>query len=284
MKLPLPAKLVTGTRPVQNEPVVHIKNHLIIIGMGLNGRNVAKAAQMANIPYLILDADPDLVVEERANGQPIVFGDATHESMLHFVKIENAEVVTVSLADSPTTYRVTELVRRLNPKAHLIIRTRYLADVEDLYKAGANEVIPEEFETSVEIFSRVLSKYLIPKAEIEKLIAEVRADGYEMFRGLNVEDTTLKDLKLQVPDIEISSLTVYPTASIVGKTIGELGLRKNFSVNILAIRRGEETIPNPMANEKILAGDIVYVLGKQYSVACITSLFREETEPGCMGE
>ncbi len=282
MKLPLPEKLVTGMRPVHNEPVYHIKNHLIIIGMGINGRNIAKAAQMAKIPYLILDSDPDLVVEERANGQPIVFGDATQENMLRFVKIENAEVVTVSLADSPTTYRVTELVRQLNPKAHLIIRTRYLSDVEDLYKAGANEVIPEEFETSVEIFSRVLSKYLIPKADIEKLIAEIRADGYEMFRGLNVEDTTLKDLKIQVPDIEISSLKVYPAASIVGKTIGELGLRKNFSVNILAIRRGEETIPNPMANDKILAGDIVYVLGKQYSVACITSLFQEENEPGCM--
>jgi len=58
---------------------------------------------------------------------------------------------------TPSTRRITGITRRLNPKVHLIVRTRYLQEIEPLYELGANEVIPEEFETSVEIFTRVLA-------------------------------------------------------------------------------------------------------------------------------
>ena len=54
------------------------------------------------------------------------------------------------------------IARRSNPNLFILVRTRYVTDVDDLIGLGANAVIPEEFETSVEIFSRVLAEYHVP--------------------------------------------------------------------------------------------------------------------------
>ena len=65
---------------------------------------------------------------------------------------------------------------------------------------GADEVISEDFETSVEIFARVLNKYLVTRDEIEKFISEIRSEGYEIFRGLSKEPVSLSRLKLHLSD------------------------------------------------------------------------------------
>ena len=284
LKLPLPDKLVKGLRPLKNEEVGELSGHLVIIGMGLNGRNVARAAKVVNIPYVIVDFDPDIVKQERERGEPVYFGDATQESMLRLVKVQNAEVLVVAISDPTATFRITSLLYNMNPKAHVIIRTRYLSDVESLYNEGANEVIPEEFETSVEIFSRVLNKYLIPRDDIEKLVAEIRSDNYGMLRKFEPDVPKIYDLKERIPDIEINALKVEKGCSVEGKTIEELNLRRTFGVNILAISREGNTFANPMKEEIIYPGDILYVLGTQTSVACITSLFREPEEPSCVDD
>jgi len=102
-----------------------------------------------------------------------------------------------------------------------------------LYELGASEVIPEEYETAVEIFARVLRKYLIPREEIEKFIAEVRSDGYEMFRSLSRDFTALSDLNLHIPDVEISTFRVSEQSSIVGKSLAQIGLRKEYGVTLI---------------------------------------------------
>jgi len=83
----------------------------------------------------------------------------------------------IAISDAAATRRIVELSRRLNPSAYIIARTRYTNEVNPLYSLGANDVIPEEFETSIEIISRVLHRYFIPVNEIDKHISEIRKDG-----------------------------------------------------------------------------------------------------------
>jgi CPA2 family monovalent cation:H+ antiporter-2 len=71
----------------------------------------------------------------------------------------------------------------LNPNLHIIVRTRYVSEITELFELGANEVIPEEFETSIEIFSRVLHRYGTPRNVIEQQIGRIREQGYEMLRS-----------------------------------------------------------------------------------------------------
>jgi CPA2 family monovalent cation:H+ antiporter-2 len=278
LQIPLPVKLRTGLWPgPETKSHKKMKQHLVIIGFGLNGRNVARAAKMTGIPYMVIEMSPDTVKKERERGEPIFYGDAIHEEVLRHVGIENATVVVIAINDPAATRGITENVRRLTPKAHVIVRTRYLTEMQALYELGANEVIPEEFETSVEIFSRVLAKYLIPRDEIDKLVIQLRSDGYEMFRNLYQKSTLLSSLDLHLPDVEVSSMRVEEGSPMVGKSLVDLELRKKHGVTVLAVRRDSQTFHNPEVDAPFFVDDILYVMGTPEKLAESVRLFSRRT-------
>ena len=273
LRLPLPRRLVSGLRSIASTQDVEQTNHVIIIGFGVNGRNVAKAARTADIPYIIVEMNPETVRTERANGEPIFYGDAIYDAVLHHANIKAARVVVVVISDDAASRRIVATAHALNPTAHIIARTRHLAEVEPLYRVGANEVIPEEFETSVEIFTRVLMEYLIPHDQIEQFIAEVRADGYKMFRTLPKDAPSVSDLKVHFPDLEISVLWVDPKSPFVGKSLAEIALRGIYEVTVLAVRRNEQILTNPHGELRIEFDDEVYLLGNPEKIAQVADLF-----------
>lgn len=272
VKLPLPAALIAGLHPVPEIKDAAREDHLIIIGFGMNGTNLARAARAAGIQYVIIEMNPETVRTVQASGEPIYYGDATHEAVLQHANINSAKVVVVAISDPAATRRITETLRRLNPDAYIIARTRYLSEMKPLYGLGADEVIPEEFETSIEIFTRVLTKYLIPSNEIEGFIAEIRSDGYEMLRSLTREHPSFSDLKLHIPDIEISSLRVGEQSTVVGRTVAHIGFRSEYGVTLLVVRRDSQVLPNPGGDVQIFAGDVLVVLGQPEKIAGVKSL------------
>ncbi len=281
LKLPLPERVVKGLRPVEDQTYEDLSSHMVIVGYGVTGKNVARAARFAGINYCIIETDADLVREKRQEGEFAVYGDAAQEAVLKSANIHQAEVIVVAIADAPATFRITEATRKLNPGAHIIVKTRFLQDLEDLHLAGANEVIPDEFETSVEIFSRVLTRYLIPRDDIDRFIAEVRADGYQILRTPTFRASNFDDLKLHIPDMEVSAVEVKSESSVHGQTIKNINLRKSFGVTLVALKRGNQTITNPSPNEKLHTGDVLFLIGSHKEIACALSLFREKSEPDC---
>jgi len=273
LRLPLPQKLKSGVHPAFTVTDIARTDHLIVVGFGINGRNVARAARIASVPYIIIEMNPETVRHEKAMGEPIFYGDATQEAIFHHAGIQNARIIVITIADAAATRNITALARRMNPNIHIIARTRFLQEMEPLYEVGADEVIPEEFETSVEIFARVLSKYLIPKDEIERFIRDVRSDGYHMFRSLSVEPASFSDVRHCLPDIEISTFRLSDTSTLVGKTLGETEMRKKYGVTVLAVRRDGTTISNPDITLRFAANDILFILGKPEQFASVTNLF-----------
>ncbi|MGH7828987.1 MAG: cation:proton antiporter, partial [Candidatus Binatia bacterium] len=125
--------------------------HVIVVGYGLNGQNLTRVLNEVSIPYAVLEMDPDLVSRARAGGETVFFGDGTRPEVLRKVEIEQARVLVIAISDPVATARIVSQARSLNPDLYIIVRTRYVAEIEHLYQLGANQVIPEEFETSVEI-------------------------------------------------------------------------------------------------------------------------------------
>ena len=115
LRLPLPQKLKLGFSPVPEAKVNTMKDHLIIIGFGVNGRNVARAAHLSKIPYAIIELNPETVRSEQAKGEPIFFGDSTQEAVLQHANINSARVVVSAINDPASTRRIAEIVRRLYP-------------------------------------------------------------------------------------------------------------------------------------------------------------------------
>jgi CPA2 family monovalent cation:H+ antiporter-2 len=265
MRLPVPALLQRGLYPVKGPDPPQTDtchDHLLIIGFGLNGRNVARAAKYAHIPYAIIDLNPDTVREERDCGEPIFYGDATQPAVLKQVNVAQARTVVIVIADAAATRQIVGLTRQHNPTAHIIARTRYVNEMEALYRLGANEVIPEEYETSVEIFTRVLTKYLIPKNEIACLVAQLRDDGYQMLRNISSAATlSVADLTPHLHDIEIAPLVVPQNSWLAGKSLAEIDLRRKTGLTLLAIRRNAQMITNLDAHTKIQQNDELFVIG-----------------------
>ncbi|MGS0764920.1 cation:proton antiporter domain-containing protein [Syntrophomonas curvata] len=258
----LPERLRSGIMPWAGdmEEQVQMKDHLIIVGYGINGRNLSRAASFAGVPYVILEINGETVKAEKEKGEPIFYGDATHEVVLNKVNIESARVLVIAISDSVATRRITDSVRRINPAIHIIVRTRFVADVHDLYELGASEVIPEEYETSVEIFARVLNRYLIPDNEIECYIDQVRKEDYEMFR--NRSRNAAGQLPLPLSGVDIGTVWVEPWYGVNGKSLAEIDLRKHAGITVLAIYRGQEIIPNPGADDVIKSGDKLIIIGE----------------------
>lgn len=239
-----------------------LENHVLIIGYGINGRNLARAARYAKIPYVILELNAQIVRKERTNGEPIYYGDAVHEHILERLRVKKARVVVVAISDPSATKIIVSNIRHLSPSVYLLVRTRYVKETESLLALGADEVIPEEFETSVEMFSRVLTNYLVPVDELENLVDSIRADNYDMFQSNHRLPRTLSSPK--IPDFKISCVRVMADGGeVTGKSIKEIDVRQKFGVNVLAISRKDEMINSITPEQKILKNDLVFISGDQ---------------------
>jgi len=273
--LPLGNRLKAGCVPPDDgdEAKPALTDHVVIVGYGLNGRHLAKVAKIGNIPYMIIDLNPDTVDEERKKGEPIFFGDAANESILSYANIEQARVLVIAVNDPLSTQAITRIARSMNPNLYIIVRTQFLPEVQVLRDLGASDVIPEEFETSVEIFSRVLKKYLVPKGTIEQFIQDIRADTYHVLRSPATPAGDVTDLRLNIPNVDITALRVFPDSSIIGGSLSGINVRKEYGISILAIRRKGEVLVNPSGDTNLEPDDEVIVIGTPDAIIRLSLLF-----------
>jgi CPA2 family monovalent cation:H+ antiporter-2 len=252
---------------------VHVKDHVIIVGFGLNGRNLARVLKHLRIPHVIVETNPFTVGTESKRGEQIIFGDASRAEILEHAGIETARIVVVAISDAAASRRIAALARQLNPAIHLIVRTRYILEVEPLFRLGANEVIPEEFETSVEILSRVLKKFLVPSDEIEECIADVRRDGYEMLRTVSRRHSHAVGIAAFLSGAEIGTFRVQKGSPLKDTSLRDGILRAKSGATILAIKRGEEVVTNPDPVWQLKEEDVVLLLGSVEQLSAAGRLF-----------
>jgi CPA2 family monovalent cation:H+ antiporter-2 len=283
LRLPFPDRLKRGLAPgVQDEAGAggeKLRNHIVIIGYGLNGRNLTKAALSANIPYVIIETNPETVRREKKEGRNILYGDATHVPVLEHAGIREARVAVIAISDYVASRQISRLIKELNPNIHLIVRTRFVNEIDPLRELGADEVIPEEYETAVEIFIRVLQHYLVPQQDIDRFMTEVRADGYQMLRSQPRSLVSICDMSGCLSDSEMKVIQLEEGSPFAGKTIAEIGMRKNYGVTILAIRRQEKMEPNPAADTRLLAGDVLILFGTNENMLQCMEMCRKAETP-----
>ena len=203
-----------------------LKDHLIIVGFGVGGKHLARTAREAGIPYVILEMNPD-TVSRYGGKEPIHGGDASKPLVLEHFGIKNARVIAVVISDPSAVRAITAVARKLNPKVHIVVRTRFLGEVDALRRLGANDVIPEDFETSIEVFSRVLGYYLVPRQTIERFVNSIRHEYYNMARQLRMTGMDLPSLADEVlTGLEVVACKVEPGCALDGKRLMDTSLRK----------------------------------------------------------
>ncbi|RMF23782.1 MAG: hypothetical protein D6760_04740 [Deltaproteobacteria bacterium] len=255
--------------------------HVVIVGYGLNGGNLARVLAETSIPYCVIDLDGAAVESAREAGHPVLYGDATRRHVLERAHVGEATTVVVAIRDAAATRAIVSLARRMNETAAIVVRTHYVAEIEDLYRLGADEVIPEEFETSVEIFARVLGRLDIPRNVIAAQIDALRAEHYALLRGRGSTRQYLDTLY----DIFMAATTitylVRDGSPAIGRTLDEIGLRRATGATVIAVVRDGRAMANPSLSTVVERGDILVLLGNH---AEITAARAALDPPGDLGD
>ena len=252
---------VGGGRPAEPAAGESMAGHVLVVGYGLNGENLCRVLKEVGIAYNVLDMDPDLVRETAAAQEPISLGDGTRPEVLIALGIDKARVLVVAISDPVATLRIVQQARSLERDLFILVRTRYVAEIDRLYRNGADQVIPEEFETSVEIFARVLQEYHIPRNVIALQVDLIRRERYGMLRGLRLEGKSLNQLGRYLAGTTTDTLLILDESVAVGRTLAKLEIRSKSGVMVIAVVREGQSFQNPSSDFRLAAGDILVLLG-----------------------
>lgn len=252
-----------------------LEDHVIIVGYGINGRNVARVLGQIDVPYLVLELNPYTVRKLRSEGESIHYGDASRRAVLLNAGIKNARTLVVAIADPATSRQIVAVARKENPRLIIVVRTRLISEMEDLIRLGADEVVPEEFETSLQLAAVVMTTYGISERSIEQEKGQIRRGHYSMLASQEKTTSSERTLSSLLATSDLADLSLGPDMYAVNRNIRELDLRNETGATILAVDRNGEITANPAADFTLLEGDTIYLVGRlaevKSAVTCLSN-------------
>jgi CPA2 family monovalent cation:H+ antiporter-2 len=244
-----------------------LDGHVIIAGYGLNGKNLAHVLKESGIAYVILELNPVTVRTASAEGEPIIFGDVSSRTILEEAGIRRAKGIVFAISDPSMTRRGVKASKDLNPGVFVIVRTRYASETDDLLKLGADDVIPEEFETSIEIFIRVLEKYHMPRNIVDAQVKVLRGECYGMLRGTC---SAVRPVAERIADLLAAGTAetyfVGKDSWPEGKTLGALNLRGRTGATVIAVVRGDQSFTSPGAEFEVREQDTLILVASHRDI------------------
>ncbi|HAS22817.1 cation:proton antiporter [Idiomarina loihiensis] len=238
-----------------------LENQVLICGFGRVGQTMSRFLDAEGITHIAVDNDPMRVQEAVAGGARVYFGDSARKDILRAVGAESVDLIIISFADDLRALEVLKELRQLNPEAYIIVRSRDDTRLTQLQEAGASQVVPDTLEASLMLISHVLSRSGIPIRRILARLDKERRNHYgEMhgfFQGNETEITPELADKLEF----LRALTLPEGAWATGKRIDELDWDKH-QVQLKALRRDDEEIPEPDSDTELQPQDVVLLVGK----------------------
>ncbi len=242
------------------EETQHISNHVILCGFGRVGQIVGRLLHFSNQRFIALDMDISRVNEAHAAGENVYYGDASKQSILHAAVIERAKVVIITFDDLHTTLKILKAIRQMNQNIPILVRTLDDTHLNELTEAGATEVIPDTFESSIMLASHLLIMLGHPPRRVLKLTRSIRKDRYQLLENFYPGEDNNPYQKHQIMKHIIHTVPLDEHAFIVGKKIQDIDLEA-LNVSIKAIKRGQVRGENPSKETLIKENDSIVITG-----------------------
>lgn len=261
---------------------VTVENHVIVAGYGPAARYLTRVLRDSGVPFVILTLSPTGATEAQHEGLRVILGDYSKRFLLDVAAIESAKMLVVPDDTLDMSRRVVAVARGVNPTLQIVVRTHAASDVDELLAAGADQVLVDELEVGVQLFTRVLSEYQVSLGEIDDHVATVRAGGYAALRS------GIADVPLVICDdldescFDTRTFTVRRGTAAEPVTIGELAA--NAGVRVISVERGGERIAPPPDDFVLAPGDRLNARASAQAFAAAARLLRstpgeEETAP-----
>ncbi len=237
------------------------ERHVVLCGYGRTGQSLARFLEQEGVGYVALDLDPDRVREAAAAGDTVVFGDASRRETLVAAGVNRAAVLVVTYIDLPSALKVLAHARDIHPALPVIVRTRDDSALERLEAAGAAEVVPDTFESSLMLASHAMLMLGVPVKRVVNHIRTVRGQRYRLLRGFyrGASDDAADLDEARQPRLHTVSLEAGAYA--VGRTLAELD-PGGLGVEVTAVRRRGIRADEPGPETRFEGGDVVVLLGR----------------------
>ncbi|MEA2512242.1 MAG: monovalent cation:H+ antiporter-2, family [Thermomicrobiales bacterium] len=177
-------RIQVGTEPAHNEP----GRHVVICGYGRVGRELGEALRRRGFGYTVIDLNPAIVRELRAQGIPAYYGDSGSEALLRRAGVPRARTIAIATPDLVASRATIRHAREMNPDIRVVARAPSGDEGESLSGTGADEVVQPEFEAGMEFVRRVLRWQGVSLQETTALLARRRTAFYEPGRSVSPTD------------------------------------------------------------------------------------------------
>lgn len=243
-----------------------MKDHVVIAGFGLNGRNLARVLRAVHIAHVVVDMDAEAIAAAAAEGSGGLVGNITQPEIQKQLGITRARVLVLALSDPFASRHAARVARQLAPHVFTLVRTRSVEEIDALYEAGANLVIPEEFETSIEIFTSVLREYHVPTNVVDAQVMLLRQERYSLLRGRRLPQSVIEQLDAILTQGTTEAVVVLHHSPVVGQVLWETGLLDEEHVKLIAIVRGSQVMKDFDPQLEIRVGDTLVITGDHAAI------------------
>lgn len=251
---------------------------VVVIGYGPAGQTLIRLFRSLDVPYVAVDTNPSAALEAARAGLPVIYGDATRPQVLQHLKVWEARLVAVAISDPLATRRIVSRIRAMAPTTPILARTRYVREVDRLSMAGANEVVAEEFEGSIELVARALESFDVPAGAIARFTEALREEGYGAIRAPAA--LPIDPWLIELLDHTDTQWVEVPLGLTGAPTLDDLDLRARTGGNVLVVERGANSHPNPPPDFALAPGDRLLVLGSGEELQSVRQLLEEQAPPG----
>jgi CPA2 family monovalent cation:H+ antiporter-2 len=159
------------------------ESRVIIAGFGRVGQTVAAMLEVHRVPYVALDADPDLVATERRRGRPVYFGDMTHPDLLRHLELDRARGLVVTVTGRHAADNLVAAARKERADLLVVARARDAEHAAHLYAVGATDAVPETIEASLQLAEALLVDLGVPMGPVIASIHAKRAEFQTRMRA-----------------------------------------------------------------------------------------------------
>jgi voltage-gated potassium channel len=213
-----------------------LNQHFIVCGFGRIGRTVVDEFRRQDVPFVVIDRDPERVHDVIEAGSLAVCADASSEDVLRRVGIDRARGLIAAVStDAENVYTILS-ARLLKPDLFIIARAETEDAKRKLTRAGAN---------------RVISPYQIGALQIAQTALRPAVVDF-------VQLATSSDRL----DLAMEQVRIEPSAPLAGQSFISANLRQRFGVVVVGVQRASGRMEfNPSPDVVMQPGDQLVVLG-----------------------
>jgi CPA2 family monovalent cation:H+ antiporter-2 len=172
-----------------NKDVSDLYNHVVVVGFGKVGKMVARLLEAEKVNYIAIDINPNHVIHERKDGFPVYLGDGSNVDILDSVGLKRSKSVIITINNEVTLKRCSKVIREHMPDIPVIVRAKDLGSERELYKVGVTTIVPETYETGLQMGGAVLKSIGIGENEVSRIKNQFRLGNYIMAQEEDHEES-----------------------------------------------------------------------------------------------